>query len=170
MRYPGAFEHISEIGYTHLKNSIKHKLEEIGTHYWRISMEKNDLCQGYKVYKHYLRMESYIRLLPYKNIVELSRFRCASMVSARTKNKFTSDYNNFCTLCETATLADEYHLLLVCSKLKEQRAKYLDEYFLNYPNILKFDQLMNQTCPLKLSKLATFCKTITDCYRCNQSL
>ena len=28
---PGAFEHISEIGYTHLKNSIKHKLEEIGT-------------------------------------------------------------------------------------------------------------------------------------------
>ena len=167
---PGAFEHISEIGYTHLKNSIKHKLEEIGTHYWRISMEKNDLCQGYKVYKHYLRMESYIRLLPYKNIVELSRFRCASMVSARTKNKFTSEYNNFCTLCETATLADEYHLLLVCSKLKEQRAKYLDEYFLNYPNILKFDQLMNQTCPLKLSKFATFCKTITDCYRCNQSL
>ena len=60
--------------------------------------------------------------------------------------------------------------MLGCSTLKEQRAKCLDEYFLNYPNILKFDQLMNQTCPLKLSKLATFCKTISDCYRCNQSL
>ena len=47
-----------------------------------------------------------------------------------------------CNLCSNV-VGDEFHYMLVCDKLKEQRQNFLKACFYKRPNTLKYDSLMN---------------------------
>ena len=59
-------------------------------------------------------------------------------------------------------LGDEYHLLLECPTFKRCRKKYIDEKFYKYPNMLKFNSLMQNKDTKVLSDLATFANILIN--------
>ena len=68
--------------------------------------------------------------------------------------------------CNNQVNADEYHFLLVCTELKDLRAKYLSKCYQHNPSLLKLDQLMNLTSTVRLTHLSMYCKLVTDRVRC----
>ena len=37
----------------------------------------------------------------------------------------------------------EYHMILLCEYFKDSRVELLPDFYYSYPNMVKFDQLMN---------------------------
>ena len=64
-------------------------------------------------------------------------------------------HDRTCPLCNT-DIGDEYHYLLVCSKLMSVRKRYLKSQYLKHPNVLKFTNLMNTKNEEEIRKLNTF--------------
>ena len=101
----------------------------------------------------------------YRN--ELSRFRCASIVNAHTRQKILGTIETHWLLYNEEGLADDYHLLLVFKSIKSEREKYLAEEFYKYRNLLKLNKLMNLSCISKFFKnLSKVCKFITNFVLC----
>ena len=59
-------------------------------------------------------------------------------------------------------IGDEYHYLMVCSRLITLRKKYLASYYYNRPNTLKFEKLMKSKNPTVIRKLCLFIKDIFE--------
>ena len=55
---------------------------------------------------------------------------------------------------------DEYHYVLVCPSLMEERSKYIKRYFRIRPNTLKMNQLFNVHNVKQLTDLSRFIKII----------
>ena len=43
-----------------------------------------------------------------------------------------------CELCQKNDIGDNFHCLLVCPFFKHQRKQYLDSYYLQRPNVIKY--------------------------------
>ena len=60
-----------------------------------------------------------------------------------------------CNFCKTE-LGDEFHFLLVCKYFQEHRKRYINKFYYDRPNILKYRELMNKTNASELKKLCKF--------------
>ncbi len=67
-----------------------------------------------------------------------------------------------CHLCETGNIGDEFHYLLECSFFRDTRKQFLDKYYCNHANIIKFSKLMNMKKRPKLRKLCQFIRFILN--------
>ena len=133
---------------------------------WNTSVKNHSLCRLYASYKYKYRIEPYVFTLRTKDRIELSRFRCAALIITDVREKFTGVKEAHCPLCNNQVNADEYHFLLVCTELKDLRAKYLSKCYQHNPSLLKLDQLMNLTSTVRLTHLSMYCKLVTDRVRC----
>ena len=62
---------------------------------------------------------------------------------------------------------DEFHYMLVCDKLKEQRLNFLKACFYKRPNTLKYDSLMTSKNTKILTSVSKFIKTTYEiCKQC----
>ena len=163
---PAVFAYPEEIPEEHLMRFVKAQLRDVAIQSWRTSLRENTLCRTYSLYKFNYGIEQYLLNLrqPYRS--ELSRFRCASLVNAQTRQKLLRTPETRCLLCNEKVLADEYHLLLVCKRVSAERKEYLEVEFHEYPSLLKLNKLMNLSCTSKLYNLSKFCKQITNYVRC----
>lgn len=99
----------------------------------------------------------------------LSKGLCKVLLRFRTRNHKlpveTGRWNSIplqerkCTFC-TEDLGDEYHYIMTCRQFKAQRFKYINKYFYQNPNILKFKQLMNSENITELNNLCYFIQEI----------
>ena len=64
--------------------------------------------------------------------------------------------NRVCKSCNQNTVESEYHFLLVCTKHKELRRKYLPPYYNSWPNLNKFTSIMTTTSKRILINLSKY--------------
>lgn len=61
-----------------------------------------------------------------------------------------------CLLCHKNDIGDEFHYLLVCPFFLNERNKLIKKYYHKYPNIIKFNELLNTKNETQLNKLSKF--------------
>ena len=65
-----------------------------------------------------------------------------------------------CHLCDSSDIGDEYHYIMSCNALKEERKKLLPHYCNLRPNTHKYCQLFNSSDIVVLEKLCRFIKIV----------
>ena len=126
------------------------------------NVQTNSACKVYKQFKMELNFESYWKILNTREAIPIGRFRCANPKIPTIRNKFYPNESIYCEYCKNNTLADEYHILLVCPVFEFARAEFLPMYFRNEPSQLKMLQLMNTRDANSLKNLSKLCHYIID--------
>ena len=125
-----------------------------------INMSSKGLC--YRIFKSDIAFEKYLSKLSDNNIYQLCKFRCGShrlpVETGRWQNLSRSD--RLCHLCDSSDIGDEYHYIMSCSALKEERKNLLPHYCNVRPNTYKFCQLLNSSDIVVLEKLCRFIKIV----------
>ena len=80
------------------------------------------------------------------------------------RNKIANETSLVCPFCVLKCNPDDYHMLLTCNEFSEKREDLLLEFLYKYPNVIKFNQLMNSTNNIQLRNLASLCESIRTLY------
>ena len=64
-------------------------------------------------------------------------------------------------LCDSADIGDEFHYIMSCNYLKQERGKYLPSYCYNNVNTFKFKELFSSCNVIVLEKLCKFIKIVS---------
>ena len=118
------------------------------------------ICECYSRYKRKAELELYTRKLNFEERKGLTHFRCAPITLPTVDDKILGNESNTCPFCRENCKADEYQLLLVGKLFRTDRDRLLQQYFCNYPNSIKLDQLMNTVKMDNLSNLL-FCAKLS---------
>ena len=89
--------------------------------------------------------------------MSLTRFRLsAHNLAIETGRYFNIDREDrLCLLCNQRNVESEYHFLLVCTKYRELRSKYLLRYS-SFPTVHKFFSLMTSKSSISQINVAKF--------------
>ena len=124
---------------------LRQVLEDQYRQEWESNIKNSPKCILYKCFKSDIKFESYLIKLPagYKRI--FTKFKTLNHKLPVKKGRFSKLPRNMriCENCDCNNLCDEYHFLLECPALNDIRKKYIKKYYLQRPNILKFEQLMS---------------------------
>lgn len=141
--------------------AISRNLKDQYLQTWASIVEKASSGTNYRLFKDDLTCSKYVTLL--------SKGLCKVLLRFRTRNHKlpieTGRWNSIplqerkCIFC-TEDLGDEYHYIMTCRQFKAQRFKYINKYFYQNPNILKFKQLMNSENITELNNLCYFIQEI----------
>ena len=145
--------------------AINQKLRDSFLSEW---YQKVDTDLNYRLFKHRFEFEQYLLMIP-------EQYRWY-FISFRTRNHRlpveTGRWQNIelqerkCNLCSNA-VGDEFHYMLMCDKLKEQRQNFLKACFYKRPNTLKYDSLMTSKNTKILTSVSKFIKTTYEiCKQC----
>ena len=118
------------------------------------------LC--YRIFKKHVTFENYLVKLSLNNIYTLCRFRCGNHRLPIETGRWHSVSRNdrVCHLCDSNDIGDEYHYIMSCSALKEDRKRLLPNFCNNNPNTFKFEKLFNSNNIICLEKLCKFIRII----------
>ena len=97
-------------------------------------------CLCYRIFKTDIKLESYFSKLSLYNQFLLCKFRCGShrlpIETGRWNNISRND--RLCHLCESSDVGDEYHYVMSCNALTQERKRLLPYYSTLRPNIYKY--------------------------------
>ena len=145
-----------------LNMSLKQRLTDQFQQKWRSDIENSSKGMCYKLFKHNFEFEKYLETLPNKDANTFCRFRAGNhrlpIETGRWQN--IERQNRYCTLCDSLEIGDEFHCVLACRALRDERKECLDSYYLNRINILKFGQLFQLKNKSKLKKLCKLLRII----------
>ena len=68
--------------------------------------------------------------------------------------------NRTCNICDKNEMGDEFHYILQCPSLHDDRRRLLDSTYLTRVNVLKFANLFQSRNKIKLRHLCKFIKII----------
>ena len=68
--------------------------------------------------------------------------------------------NRTCNICDKNEIGDEFHYVLQCPSLHDDRRRLLDSTYLTRVNVLKFANLFQSRNKIKLRHLCKFIKII----------
>ena len=95
-------------------------------------------------------------------IYTLCIFRCEShrlpVETGRWQNLSRSD--RLCHPCDSTDIGGEYHYIMSCSALKQERKRFLPDYCNIRLNTYKYSQLFKSTDTVVLEKLCRFIKIV----------
>ena len=151
------------------KKYIKRQCEDLATQSWHTMLHSTSLCDCYRGFKHRLLLEPYLQKMKGKQRVQLSQFRCAPYTSPRVTERITDNYNQNCPFCCEHCKADEFHMIMVCEYFKDSRVELLPDFKYSYPNMVKFDQLMNTVNFELFKNLSALCGIICKAYTSSTS-
>ena len=152
-----------------LKKYIKQQCEDLAIQSWHTMLHSTSLCDCYRGFKHQLLLEPYLQKMKGKQRVQLSQFRCAPYTSPGVTERITDNYNQNCPFCCKQCKADEYHMIMVCEYFTDSSVELLPDFYYLYPNMVKFDQLMNTVNFDLLKKLSSLCGIICNAYTSSTS-
>ncbi len=145
-----------------LHANVKQTLIDQFRQFWISDIQNSSKSLNYRIFKNDLKIEHYFKLLDDKNVYTLCRFRTLNhklpIEAGRWQNIERDDRK--CHLCNNSELGDEYHYIFTCSFFNNDRKKFINNYFRNRPNILKFHDLMNSTNLTVLNNLCKFIRII----------
>jgi hypothetical protein len=148
---PGSCEWFKSILKLRLSDQFKQK--------WAQEVSQSGKCFNYRIFKVDFGFEDYLLQLSPCLRKCLTRFRCRNhrlpVESARNIDRL---YRT-CTLCELHETGDEFHYILKCPALAEDRRKYVKRYYYVKPSTVTFNLLLNSKGK-RLVNLVIFVKII----------
>ena len=112
----------------------------------------------YSCFKESFEYEKYLEVLNSKERNVLCRFRCSghNLMTEKGRHLNIERSLRLCQFCNANVIEDEYHFLLVCPFYRDLRRKYFKNYYFSWPNVHKFNLLMQTRSPTILKKLAKY--------------
>ena len=159
---PFAENYSGYIADAEFKKYVKDRCNELAFQSWQVMVQNNSLCDNYRLYKHRLELETYLKLMKGSAKWRIIDFRCASLAHPKVMMRFHGLTVEECTLCGMPGTPDEYHLLFVCKKFENRRKDLLPGLYHSFPNVIKYDQLMNTNNIKLLKNLSVLCGAIHD--------
>jgi hypothetical protein len=110
-----------------LSENLKRNLKDQFIQKWRSDMENSskDIC--YRLFKENFEFETYLDILSDKDRITLCKFRTCNhrlpIEIGRWQNVDRSD--RISHICQTAEIGDEFHYILQCRQLHNDRKLYL---------------------------------------------
>ena len=131
-------------------------------------MNNSSKASCYRLFKTSLKFEKYLDILNDKERNIFCKFRTTNHKLIIEVGRWggVNKENRICTLCNHGLVGDEFHYLLECQYFNEEREHYLEEKYLRYPNVIKFNELMNSSSLPVLKKLCKFIQTICSVASC----
>ena len=126
---------------------------------WYTNINNSQRLLSYSMIKHNFQFEEYLdKIINSKYRKALTRFRISAhklrIETGRHDN--TPRENRICEQCNTNTIENEYHFLLVCPRYRELRIKYIKRYFFSWPTTNKFETLLLSSNTKTISNVAKF--------------
>lgn len=169
---------------------VKHILDETGYSYiwtqqifqnsdWLIAAIKNRLCEqfvqewhsllqnspkalNYRLFKDTFEFEHYLNILEDKDIYSFCKFRTSNhklpIETGRWNN--IDRENRVCTNCVSGCIGDEFHYIMECQFLSENRNRFICKQLTRRPNILNFKKIMCTSDKVKLEKICRLIRNI----------
>ena len=109
---------------------------------WQTVLQRNPLCENYRLYKHRLELEWYQNTSRWPERVKLTNFRCSSAAST-VKIVIQKSLIETGPLRGSNHVPDEYHLLLNCWSVSAKSQQLLPNYCFIEPKLINEDQLIN---------------------------
>ena len=143
-----------------LSKAVRQNVYDVFITDWHQNVESN---VNYRIFKHKFEFERYLINIPnnvlYYFISIRTRNHRLPVETVRWSKLEITDRK--CNLCQ-ADVGDEYHYLLVCEKLKEQRKEFLKVFYYKRPNTIKYEMLMNTKNRQILTSVSKFIKIIYE--------
>ena len=97
----------------------------------------------------------------------MCKFRCGNtLIPVVTGRFYGLDFEDrVCLLCNKGDIGDEYHYVMACAFFKKERQKFIDVYYWNNPNCIKFGSLFSSKDIKTLCNLSKFTKIISDKFK-----
>ena len=147
-----------------VKSQVQQTLKDQYRQEWTAQLEKSSKGINYRLIKNELYLEEYY--MKFKNL-SISLFLNIAVETTNCLLRLVGTkkipYNQrICPKCPKRTLGDEYHYLLECDYYKQSREKYIKRYYYLHPNVLKFNELMNNLNLKTARNLSMMLREIID--------
>ena len=144
-----------------VKLTVKQKLKDLFLNSWYNTIETNDAYLTYKLFKKKFGFERYLIDIPHHLMKYLLRFRTNNHRLPIESGRWTKTNINerTCTLCNS-NIGDEYHYLLECKSLDNERKQLIPTKYLNRYNTIQFDHILNTKSKNEQINLCKFLKII----------
>ena len=149
------------------KKAIKLRLIDIYNQNWHAEVMRSNVCLNYRIFKETKILEYYLKNLDLKERINLCKFRCGNtLIPVVTGRFYGLDFEDrVCLLCNKGDIGDEYHYVMACAFFKKERQKFIDVYYWNNPNCIKFGSLFSSNDIKTLCNLSKFTKIISDKFK-----
>ncbi|MES9883146.1 MAG: reverse transcriptase family protein [Sedimenticola sp.] len=110
------------------------------------TIETCSKCEIYKYFDKTRGLAKYLcKPIPELRRKTLSRFRLSAHSLAIETGRYnrTDRRDRVCAMCELNVIEDEYHLILICPKYSELRARLIRPYFYRRPSAQKLVELLD---------------------------
>ena len=142
--------------------TIKQTLLDQCLQKWDDDTQKSSKGRNYRLFKATVSFENYFKILPKQNYLRLIKFRLANhklpIETGRWENIELSERK--CQKCSKNLLGDEFHYLFECTYFNFERRRYISKFYFVWPNVIKFNKLMNSDNQTVLAKLSIFVSII----------
>ena len=137
-----------------LKNNVKQKLSDLFINEWFANIETSSNSVFYRIFKKEFGLAKYLSGVQNKRLFSFIKFRTRNhRMPIETGNWHRIPVNErLCTQCNNK-LGDEFHYLLECRALDNERNQLLKPYYYRNPNTFKLEKLMNTRNNATKSKL-----------------
>ena len=147
---------------TWLKHTIKTSLQDQYKQDWHATLENSPKTIIYRMFKENFEFEKYFNILDDRDIFTLCKFRVTNhklpIEVGRWNNVPRED--RVCRLCNCGDLGDEFHYLLNCNFMSQQRQLFIHKKYYRHVNALTFKELMSVKKKSELRKLCSFIRFI----------
>ena len=126
------------------KALIDRKVNDLALHSWYSSVANLKQCSNYRLFKSTFKFENYLTELDFHDRRSLCKFRCGNHRMPVSINRYVPNHIPLiCSICDSQSVGDEYHYLLVCQAISGVRQRYIKRYYYTNLDNYKFSQLMN---------------------------
>ena len=149
---------------TEIKTVLKQKLLDNFYQEQFTVMEISSRGRFYSTIKRDFGLEKYQSVLSKADRLIYCKFRCANfklpIEVGRWRN--ISYENRYCSLCDSLDVGNEYHYLFICKnhELVNLRKKYIPNYYIINPSIIKMNGLLSICNQKVTSKLCHFLRKL----------
>ena len=144
----------------YFKNLVKQRLRDQFLQAWHQSINEQNSCITYRIFKESFCFEDYLLSLPPVFRLDLCKFRlsCHKLPIQTQRYINIPREERLCPLCDLNEIGDEFHYLFNCtnSLLNNNRIFLLPRYLRKRPNVYKFNQLMYSKSKRTLINLCRF--------------
>lgn len=140
-----------------LKSSIRLRLMDQFQQSWYSDVQNMPKGLTYRLFKDKLDFENYFDILDDKDYLTFCRFRTLNHALPIERGRWLNIERGERKCISCNQLGDEFHYIMECSELANERKEFLPSYFTKRPNIAKFNSLFTSS---KISVLKKLCKFI----------
>ena len=151
-------QNVSNIKFSSFKSYIKQCFQDLYIQQWYSQMDNDSIYVNYKILKSTFQQNHIFKLLPNDCSISLVRFFSTNNRLPVNVLRFEGipRHERLCNNCNMKDVGDEFHYLFTCPYYHTKRTELLPKYYYKYPNVIKYNELLNTTERNLLLKLKHF--------------